>query len=111
LKILYEYNEVNEDILRYLLTKIERQIDRIEKGLPQTRSEKERMDDAQKTKLFTKILKFFGKFNEESILDNFLRYRAQAVISSKVILSLKKLIELDFGYDKRVIEEVIQTYK
>ncbi len=111
LKILYEYNEVNEDILRYLLTKIERQTYRVEKWLPQTRSMEERERDAKNTKVITKILKFFWKFNEESILDNFLRYRAQAVISNKVISSLQSLISMDIWYDKKIIEEVIETYK
>lgn len=110
LKILYEYNEINENILRYILRKIERQTDRIEKWLPQTRSDQEKQEDAKKETV-NKFLKLFWKFNEESIIDNFLRYRAQAVISNKVILSLKNLIILDFGYDKKIIEEVIETYR
>ncbi|MFZ5341358.1 MAG: hypothetical protein ACOZBL_02090 [Patescibacteria group bacterium] len=52
---MYEFNEVNEDIFRYLLTKIERQIDRVERNIPQLRTPKEKEIAIRNTNRLTNL--------------------------------------------------------
>lgn len=107
LKELFKYNEIWEKNFRYILGKINRQIERLETWKPQLKSI---ADDKIDYDVFQKVLKTFS-FQNESYIDKYIRNRTRAIITRKVIKELKKLNEIDFWFDKKTFEEIISLYE
>lgn len=107
LKELFKYNEIWEKNFRYILGKINRQIERLETWKPQLKSI---ADDKIDYDVFQKVVKTFS-FQNESYIDKYIRNRTRAIITRKVIKELKKLNEIDFWFDKKTFEEIISLYE
>jgi len=106
LKDLFYYNEISEANFKYILRKIEFQVDRVEYNhslLEKITSRKNKYD------MFSRFTTWFNlrKFTE---IDSYIRNRTRVVITRKVIADLRKLQEIDFPFDKKVFEEVIDIY-
>jgi hypothetical protein len=103
---LFYYNEISEANFKYILRKIEFQVDRVEYNhslLEKITSRKNKYD------MFSRFTTWFNlrKFTE---IDSYIRNRTRVVITRKVIADLRKLQEIDFPFDKKVFEEVIDIY-
>ncbi len=107
LRDLFAYNEIEEKNFKYILNKINRQIERLESGKPQL---KDIAEDKIEYDLFQKIVVFFGK-EEHTFVDSYVTNRTKAIITRKVIKELKKLSEIDFWFDKKMFDEVISLYE
>ena len=107
LKDLFTYNEISEKNYRYILDKINRQIERLESGDAQLRG-----DTYEKTSkdIFQKIYLMFA-WKEKTFIDEYTIYRTKAIITRKVIKELTELSEIDFWFDKDLFENVISVYK
>jgi len=106
LKQLYLYNEIDEKNFNYILWKIEKQSDRIESGSVQIRRISwEKYDYDIFTKLFLKFYK-----NVDSSVNIYVRNRAKEIITSKVIVELRYLQEIDFGFDNIYFQDIIELY-
>lgn len=107
LKDLYTYNEIEEKNFKYILNKINRQIERLETGKPQL---KDIAEDVIEKDLFQKIVYFFQEKND-TFIDVYVTNRTKAIITRKVIKELKKLSNIDFGFDKSMFDEIISLYE
>lgn len=107
LKDLFAYNEIWEKNFKYILNKINRQIERIELGKPQF---KEFADDIIEPDIFQKLISIFAH-HEKSFVDDYVINRTKSIITRKVIKELKKLSEIDFGFDKAMFDEIIALYE
>lgn len=107
LKNLFKYNEIWEKNFRIILSKINRQIERIEWGKPQL---KIIADEKIKDDFFQKITKFFYR-DSESYINKYIRNRAKVIITRKVIKELEQLSKIDFWFWKEAFLEVIDLYK
>lgn len=107
LKDLFKYNEVWEKNFKFILNKINRQIERLETWKPQLKSI---ADDKVDYDIFQKLVKNF-RVNEENYIDKYIRSRARAIITRKVIKELKILADIDFWFDKKIFEEIIWLYE
>lgn len=107
LKDLFTYNEIWEKSFRYILWKINRQIERLE---------------IWKTQLKTNVLEkndkdIFQRFynhiiwNKNSFIDEYVINRTKVIITRKVIKELKELSKLDFWFDKELFDEIIKIYE
>lgn len=106
LKDLFLYNEIDERNFKYILRKIEKQMDRLENWYEQIRMVSwKKLDYDIFTKLFFKFYKNF-----DNPINVYLRNRARAVITSKVIKELRILSEIDFWFWKEVFEDAIELY-
>lgn len=106
LKELFFYNELDEKNFKYILRKIEKQMERIENEDIQLRSISwEGCDYDIFSKLAIKLYK-----NHTSTLDTYIRNRSRVIITRKVIKELKDLSEIDFGFDNKIFTEVIELY-
>lgn len=106
LKNLFMYNEIWERNFKFILNKINRQIERIESWKPQLKSI---ADDKIDYDAYQKLAKRFS-FDKESYIDKYIRNRAKAIITRKVIKEMKILAEFDFWFDKKLFYEVIDLY-
>lgn len=107
LKDLFAYNEIWEKNFKYILNKINRQIERLESGKPQL---KEFADDKIEPDFFQKLMSTFVSHNR-SFVDDYVINRTKTIITRKVIKELKKLAEVDFWFDKSMFYEIISLYE
>jgi len=107
LKDLYTYNEIEEKNFKYILNKIDRQIERLEAGKPQL---KDIAEDVVEKDIFQKIVSFFSPKND-TFVDSYITNRTKAIITRKVIKELKNLSNIDFGFDKSVFDDIISLYQ
>lgn len=107
LRDLFAYNEIEEKNFKYILNKINRQIERLESGKPQL---KDIAEDKIEYDFFQKIVVFFAQ-EEHTFVDSYVTNRTKAIITRKVIKELKKLSEIDFWFDKKMFDEVISLYE
>lgn len=101
---LFKYNEIDESTLKYMLHKIDNQIDRLESG----RSQLKNIQEKNNYDFFEKCARFRKK---ETILDRYIRNRTKVIISNKVVRELEKLKEIDFGFGTEVFDDIIALYK
>lgn len=106
LKELFKYNEITERNFKFILSKINRQIERLESGKPQL---KNIADDKISGDVFQNFLSFFR--TETTFVDKYIRNRTKAIITRKVIKELKSLALIDFGFDKQGFDEIIALYE
>ncbi len=109
LKELFTYREIDEYIFKYLLKKIDTQIERLKKGLSQFKTFEEKQK--KKIDIFEKIWQRLDWINENSIIFQYLKNRAKILISQRVIEELEKLKKQETGFDLNVFDEVIEIYK
>lgn len=107
LKDLFAYNEIDERNFKFIFNKINRQVERLESGKPQL---KDIAEERIEYDMFQKIVAYF-QTEEATFVDKYIRNRTKAIITRKVMKELKKLSEIDFGFDKAMFEEVIALYK
>lgn len=106
LKDLFKYNEIPLNNFKFILSKINRQIERLESWKPQL---KNIADDVIEPDFFQKILNIFSK-NEKSYVDKYIRNRTKAIITRKVIKELTSLKEINFWFDSKLFDEIIDLY-
>lgn len=107
LKELFFYNEIDEHNFKYILRKIEKQMDRVEHDNSQLRKISNSENDYD---IFSQFI--FSMYKKTSThIDAYIRNRARLIITRKVIKELKNLSETDFWFDKSIFEEVIELYK
>lgn len=106
LKDLFKYNEIPLNNFKFILSKINRQIERLESWKPQL---KNIADDVIEPDFFQKILNIFTK-NEKSYVDKYIRNRTKAIITRKVIKELTSLKEINFWFDSKLFDEIIDLY-
>lgn len=107
LKDLFSYNEIEEKNFKYILNKINRQIERLEWGKPQL---KDIADEKVTLDFFQKLVAFFSN-ETNNFIDNYVINRTKAIITRKVIKELKILAEINFGFEKEMFDEIIELYK
>lgn len=107
LKDLFSYNEIEEKNFKYILNKINRQIERLEWGKPQL---KDIADEKVTLDFFQKLVAFFWN-QKNNFIDNYVINRTKAIITRKVIKELKILSEINFGFEKEMFDEIIDLYK
>jgi monovalent cation:H+ antiporter, CPA1 family len=106
LKELFFYNEIDERNFKYILRKIEKQMERIENENPQLRKFcKGDMDYDIFSRLAIKAFRKSG-----SCIDGYIRNRARVIITRKVIKELKALSTIEFGFNNQIFDEVITLY-
>ena len=104
LKELFIWNEIWEKNFRYILRKIEKQIDRLYSGKNQLRLSWKNDYD-----IFQKIaIKWYTEKNYPSEI--FIRHRAKIIIIKKVLLELDNLAKLNLWFWKDVFEDSISFY-
>nr|MDD3720828.1 cation:proton antiporter [Candidatus Gracilibacteria bacterium] len=107
LKDLFHHNEIDEKNFKYILRKINRQIERLEMGSSQLSKVK---DISNKDyDLFEKILIKFD-YEAENDVNVYIRNRTKVVITRKVIKELTELKSIDFGFDNTLFDETIELY-
>ena len=107
LKKLFFYNEIDEHNFKYILRKIEKQMERIEHDNSQLRKISNKSNDYD---IFSNITNSLYKKNSTD-LDAYIRNRTRVIITGKVIKELKLLAEIDFWFDKSKFDEIINLYK
>lgn len=107
LKDLFTHNEIWEKNFKYILNKINRQIERLESGKSQL---KEFADDIIEPDIFQKLISIFAH-HEKSFVDDYVINRTKSIITRKVIKELKKLSEIDFGFDTIMFDDIIGLYE
>lgn len=107
LKDLYAYNEIEENNFKYILNKINRQIERLESGKPQL---KDIAEDIIEDDFFQKIVNHFAN-EKHTFIDTYVTNRTKAIITRKVIKELKMLSNINFGFDKKMFDEIIALYE
>lgn len=108
LKELFEYNEIAEHNFKFILRKINRQVERLEEWNHQF--SREIKNNAEKEDIFEKIRNFFAPKKEDHI-NIYRRNRARVIITRKVIKELNILKEIDFWFDNKIISDTIEIYK
>ncbi len=106
LKELFKYNEITERNFTFILSKINRQIERLESWKPQL---KNIADDKITKDFFQNVLSCFRK--DTTFVDKYMRNRTKAIITRKVIKELKQLSNINFGFSKEWFEEIIGLYQ
>ncbi len=108
LKELFIYNEIDESNFRYILRKINRQIERIESWSDLLSN----IADIW-SKDYNFLEKFILKYDKECTSNNnvYIRSRARFVITKKVIRELIKMKEINFCFWNESFDEVIELYK
>jgi CPA1 family monovalent cation:H+ antiporter len=107
LKDLYFYHEVDEYNFKIIFNKITRQIDRMELGLPQLREEHEIQPELN---IFERIMQYAHR-NRASFVDTYMRNRTRVVITRKVIKELTELKKIDFWFDPKLFDDIIDLYQ
>ncbi len=108
LKELFEYNEISEHNFVFILTKISRQVERLNSWLDQF---SRIVDDTnEKSDIFEKIMNYLRPMEEDHI-NRYIRNRTRVIITRKVLKELKLLSQIDFWFDNKIIDEVMLVYK
>ncbi len=108
LKELFEYNEIKEHNFKFILRKINRQIERLENWDKQF--SKDFDTNYNDYDIFEKLSEFLAPKQKDHI-NKYMRNRARTIITRKVIKELELLLNIDFWFDKKLIENIIETYK
>ena len=104
LKELFLWNEIWEKNFRYILRKIEKQIDRLHNWKKQFRKNWKNDYD-----IFQKIS--INIYKEKDFPSEiFIRHRAKKIITKKVIFEIEELSKLNLGFDKNIFKETIDFY-
>lgn len=106
LKKLFFYNEIDEHNFKYILRKIEKQIERIEHDNSQLSKISDNVNDYD---IFSRFSLYLYKKTSTN-LDSYIRNRSRVIITRKVIKELRELAENDFWFDKEIFEEIIYLY-
>ncbi len=106
LKELFFYNEIDEKNFKYILRKIEKQIERLELSHEQLRSISNRHNDYD---IFSRFVVWIYK-RTSTDLDSYIRNRTRLIITRKVIKELRLLADIDFWFDKHLFDEIIELY-
>jgi len=111
LKEMFRYNEVDELLYFYLLNKIERQAERLEKGESQFRKDKNAKDDCpwRERGILQRLINRF-QYRKHDVHDYYIIYRTRYIITNKVITGLNRLKKIPFGYPNGYIEYAIDLY-
>lgn len=106
LKDLYLYNEIEELNFKYILRRIEKQIERVEReNIPLEKI----YDDKSNYDIFSKfVISVYETTSTD--LDAYIRNRTLLIITRKVIKELRELAEIDFWFDKKLFDEVIELF-
>lgn len=106
LKELFYYNEIDEKNFKYILRRIEKQVERLESWKEQLSSF---CNSTLSYDIFQSIL--VKKYLQSATyLDVYIRNRARVIITRKVIKELNNLSETDFWFDKTLFDEIIELY-
>jgi len=105
LKELFAYNEIDEHNFKHILHKIGRQIERIETNQTQIRT----LEEKNNYDFYESLALKFQK--NPTHIDRYIRNRAKLIITRKAIKELNELKEIDFGFDKKVFDEIIWLYE
>jgi hypothetical protein len=106
LKELFFYNELWERNFKYILRKIEKQIQRVDAENEQLRSISDFPSDYD---IFSRFA-IYVYSKKSTYVDEYVRNRSRVVITRKVIKELRRLKEIDFWFDPVVFDEVINLY-
>ncbi len=106
LKNLFYYNEIDEHNFKYILRKIEKQMERVEHDHLQLRKISKKDNDYD---IFSNFVVWIYK-KRSTDLDAYIRNRTRLIITRKVIKELRILAEIDFWFDKNIFEEIIELY-
>ena len=104
LKEIFLHNEIDEKNFKYILRKIEKQIERI--GEWKTQLRKASKDDYD---IFSQIAIKLYKDSRNTI-DVYIRNRARMIITIKVIDELRYLRTLDLWFNNEIFDEIIDIY-
>lgn len=107
LKDLYHYHEVDEYNFKIILGKIVRQIERLEQGLPQIKTDR---DTKTELNIFERLMEYLHG-DRDNFIDVYMRNRTRVIITRKVIKELKHLKSINFGFDASLFDEVIAMYQ
>jgi len=107
LKILFEHNEISEKNFNFIYSKINNQKERLEAWETQFRSDN--TSECNKD-IFEKFINLFRE-KDNSDEQKYIRNRARVIITRRVIKELEELLKIDFGFDKKIIEDTIKLYK
>jgi len=104
LKQLFLWNEIGEKNFRYILRKIDKQIDRLHSWKKQFRKNWKNDYD-----IFQSIA--LNSYKEKNLPSEiFIRHRAKKIITKKVIVEIEELSKLNLGFEKDVFKETIDFY-
>lgn len=106
LKELFYYNEIDERNFKYILRRIDRQVEKLEYTDSQFKAISSINDDYD---IFSKFVNHLFKVKSTK-LDSYIRNRSRVIITRKVIKELRSLSEIDFWFDSQVFNEVIELY-
>ena len=107
LKELFLWNEIGEKNFRYILRKIEQQIDRLSTGKAQLRKVIKWDNDYD---IFQRIALL--AYNEkQSPADIFIRNRARIIIIKRVLHELEELQKFDLWFSRKVFDDIIVFYE
>ncbi len=106
LKELFFYNEIDEKNFKYILRKVEKQIERLEKSNEQLRKISNMENDYDIFSRF--VFSFYKKRSTE--LDSYIRNRTRVIITRKVIKELRLLWETELWFDQKMFDETIELY-
>lgn len=106
LKNLFYYNELDERNFKYIFRKLEKQMERVELESSQLRSISNSDNDYD---IFSRLAIALYKRRTTSI-DAYIRNRARVIVTRKVIKELRLLSEIDFGFDSKIFNEIIELY-
>jgi CPA1 family monovalent cation:H+ antiporter len=111
LKEMFRYNEVDELLYFYLLNKIERQAERLEKGEAQFRKDKNQKESCpwREKGILQRLINRF-QYRKHDIHDYYIIYRTRYIITNKVITGLNKLKKMPFGYPDGYVDYAIKLY-
>jgi len=109
LEEMFKYNEIDEYLYIYLKSKIEKQIHRLEKW-------EDQIQPWKTTKRFwllqivSKITHRYDYYNKDC-MKRYKINRAKFIITSKVIRHMKNISHINFGFEKKYFDEIVELYK
>ncbi len=109
LKTMYLYNEVNEHIYIYLLAKLHRQQDRIEKWETQIQPGQEH--NLRDNENFIVHFLYLKYYRITSVVNQYLINRTKFLITGKVIKKLEEMKKILFWFDEKHFDELLTMYK
>lgn len=107
LKDLFAYNEIWEKSFRVILGKINRQIERLENWRTQLKINASEKSDKD---IFERFYDYII-WDKISFVDEYIINRTKVIITRKVIKELNELSKIDFGFDKKLFDEIIKVYE
>lgn len=106
LKVLFRYNEIDEYVFKYMLGKIERQIERIESNKTQVKWE----TLTEELSFVDKVINYLHSKNDNTVYQ-YLKYRTKYIVSSKVIAEFESLKKINWGFNNESFDIVMELYK